>query len=341
MTDQDPRRFLLVASPRTGSNLLLKILALEDQPNVATCKNGGYFFMPLVLLKQELRCAWKNVEQFSKDERDKIGIGMKRCFNELDQHIKCAISSGKLVFVKEHANFLTDPVAKTQFIYGEESVTQELPWMIKGSDEVVQTTSRSIHNKTILSDEFLRSWNPVFLIKHPALSFPSFYRASVRADGQEFMNSIPGRRSCHMVMTMRWIRKLYDFYSEYFTESKHQTVQANGDDIWPIILDADDVIDKPAVLVKLCNLTGLDSGLLRYEWEPSRQARPLWAQAFRTTLDSSTRIIATKAAGDIDIDEEVKKWKEEFGEEIGDMIEKYVRDAIPDYEFLKSKRLRG
>ncbi|KAF7590780.1 hypothetical protein BBP40_002396 [Aspergillus hancockii] len=341
MTHNEPRRFLLLASPRTGSNLLLKILSLEDQPNVATCKNGGYFFMPLVLLKQELRCSWKNVEQLSTDERDKLETSMKGCFNALNQHIKGATSSGKLVFVKEHANFLTDPVAKTRFIYGEESVTQELPWMIRGPEEVVRTTSRSIHNKTILSDEFLQGWNPVFLIRHPALSFPSFYRASVRADGREFMSSIPGRRSCQMVMTMRWIRKLYDFYSEYFTECKKQTGQANIHGIWPIILDADDVIAEPAVLVKLCNLIGLDSYFLRYEWEPSSQTRPLWAQAFRTTLDSSTKIIATKVAGDIEIDEEVKKWREEFGEEDGRMIEKYVRAAMPDYEFLKSKRLRG
>jgi hypothetical protein len=107
------------------------------------------------------------------------------------------------------------------------------------------------------------------------------------------------------------------------------------------VLDADDIMTEPAVLVKLCNIIGLDSDRLRYEWEPAEQVRPLWSQAFRTTLDSSTTINTDKTAGDIDINEEVGKWRDEFREEDAQMIEKYVRAAMLDYEFLKSKRLRA
>ncbi|KAJ5886317.1 uncharacterized protein N7473_008991 [Penicillium subrubescens] len=340
MAPDQPRRFYIITSPRTGSNLLLKILALEDQPNVAFRRNGGYFFMPLVLLKAELRCSWKHVEQLSADQKAHVEECMKSCFNEFNDHIESAGSEGKIVVVKEHSNFLTDPVAKTRFLYGEESIIQEMPWTLRGPNELVRTTSRSVLNETILSDEFLNTWRPVFLIRHPALSFPSFYRASVRADGEEFTKSTPGRRACQMVMTMRWTRKLYDFYVDSFKECNIRADQETAEATWPIVLDADDIMTEPAVLVKLCNILGLDSDRLRYEWGPSNQSRPLWAQAFRTTLDSSTTIITTKVAGNVNIDEEGKKWKEEFGEEDGQMIENYVRAAMLDYEFLKSKKLR-
>jgi hypothetical protein len=41
----------------------------------------------------------------------------------------------------------------------------------------------------------------------------------------------------------------------------------------------------------------------------------------------------------IDIDAEAAKWKVEFGEEIAQMIEKAVRDSMPDYEYLKARRI--
>jgi hypothetical protein len=58
-------------------------------------------------------------------------------------------------------------------------------------------------------------------------------------------------------------------------------------------------------------------------------------------MGTSTTINTKKTAGDIDINEEGRKWRDEFGEEDAQMIEKYVRAAMSDYEFLKSKRLRA
>ena len=59
-----------------------------------------------------------------------------------------------------------------------------------------------------------------------------------------------------------------------------------------------------------------------------------------STLSASTGIVEGKTSNDLDIDKEVKKWKVEFEEEGGAHIEKWVRDAMPDYEYLKSRRLR-
>jgi hypothetical protein len=47
--------FFLITSPRTASNLLLRILALDKQPNVMTVRNGGYFFLRHVFLMSQLK----------------------------------------------------------------------------------------------------------------------------------------------------------------------------------------------------------------------------------------------------------------------------------------------
>lgn len=44
------RRFYLITYHRTASNLLLRILYLENQPNIMLRKMGSYFFMPSFLL---------------------------------------------------------------------------------------------------------------------------------------------------------------------------------------------------------------------------------------------------------------------------------------------------
>jgi hypothetical protein len=59
------------------------------------------------------------------------------------------------------------------------------------------------------------------------------------------------------------------------------------------------------------------------------------------TLRASKGIIKEKAPATVDIDVEAEKWKEEFGPEAAAMVEKAVRDAMPDYEYLKERRLKA
>lgn len=47
-----------------------------------------------------------------------------------------------------------------------------------------------------------------------------------------------------------------------------------------------------------------------------------------------------KTSTNIDIDAEANKWREEFGVEIAGYLDMWVRAAMPDYEYLKDRRLR-
>jgi hypothetical protein len=74
----DQNRFLLITYPRTASNLLLKILALETQPNVHMTDEGrtrhmhggnGYFFMNNQIFKGRMG---KRMNEWNEDEKSKV-----------------------------------------------------------------------------------------------------------------------------------------------------------------------------------------------------------------------------------------------------------------------------
>jgi hypothetical protein len=62
---------------------------------------------------------------------------------------------------------------------------------------------------------------------------------------------------------------------------------------------------------------------------------------FLSTIYSSKGIKPGLEARCLDIEAEKKKWIAEFGEQDGEILAKYVYDAMPDYEYLLEKRVRG
>ena len=67
--------------------------------------------------------------------------------------------------------------------------------------------------------------------------------------------------------------------------------------------------------------------------------QPASAEMMLGSLNSSDKVNLDKVAGDVDIDVEAAKWREEFGETAGDRLETNVREAMSDYEYMRSKRL--
>lgn len=59
----------------------------------------------------------------------------------------------------------------------------------------------------------------------------------------------------------------------------------------------------------------------------------------KDTLFASTGILKEKTSQNLTLEEEVSKWKVEFGESEGSQLEGWVKDAMPDYEYLWRNRL--
>ena len=96
-------------------------------------------------------------------------------------------------------------------------------------------------------------------------------------------------------------------------------------------------------MLKYARLAGLDPDKLQFEWEKAPKevtdSHPPIVQYMLGSLNSSNKVDLGKVAGDVNIDIEAAKWREEFGEIAGDRLETHVRAAMGDYEYMRSKRL--
>ncbi|MCJ1366812.1 hypothetical protein MMC16_005942 [Acarospora aff. strigata] len=101
---------------------------------------------------------------------------------------------------------------------------------------------------------------------------------------------------------------------------------------------------EPEVVLRYSEIVRLDPTKLKFSWEPAGKGEldkmPGTERRMRSTISASAGIVQGKTSTNLDIVEEAKKWRLEFGEEEGEKIEKWVRAAMPDYEYMKAKRLR-
>lgn len=144
-------------------------------------------------------------------------------------------------------------------------------------------------------------------------------------------------------MTWKWTRYLYDWCAEHSAASRP-----------PLILDAHDVIHNQDVVLRFCEMTGLDKSAVQFEWNDDGRGEKtlrgengyVWnvqseaAHIMTSTLKESKGVIKDKTPGIVDIDAEAEKWKEEFGVETAAFLERAVRDTMPDYEYLRQRCLK-
>ncbi|CAG7564523.1 unnamed protein product [Fusarium equiseti] len=316
-------RHMFVTGPRTASHLLMRILNIKGQGAHPTW-NNGYFWLQAMNLRTD---AHKNpMKEWPAEEKKSIEDMEQKCFNNLLEYIKNAEAEGNKVMFKEHALLLNHSFFESQRIHGEWATVGE-PQDLEGYPDGL-STARSSLNKTILSDDFLKTFRPTFLIRHPALSIPSLFRA-VRHEG--FKREI--KELNHTETSFFWPRKLLESYE----------AQKNNGGEEPLVIDADNMMTSPDLMLKYARLAGLDPDKLQFSWEKAPKevtdSHPPIVQYMLGSLDSSDKVDLGKVAGDVDIDVEAAKWREEFGEIAGDNLETHVRAAMSDYEYMRSKRL--
>jgi hypothetical protein len=342
VTYSTPRnRFFLIAYPRTASNLLIRILSLDNQPNIQSAgRGGGYHFAPVNILTRDLKIWDKHIDQWMPNEKDRIWQCYGDCLKELEKTVRKGEAEGKVVFVKEMILGMIEPTLQAKFVFGDDSM-KESPWLLDISGLDSEQT-RSSQNPTVLPDEYLKLWKPIFLIRHPALAFPSLYRIFLEREADEDAGGGKGRW-ISLFMTLHWTRTLYSFYATSHSNESEYTPNSQGI-TWPIILDADDLIAEPALTRRLAQIIGMDVTRLKFSWMPAGEEEiekmtPMGRRMLSTILASDS-IQKEKSAGTIDLEEEARKWRTEFGASDGQKMEEWVRAAMPDYEFLKERRMR-
>ena len=325
------RPVLFISYPRTTTNLLLQILNIGNQPNVLTGPyQSGYHFM--AIFKYQMKNGILDVPEskWTEEQRSSIGRMYQENFRELEETRLRAQKEHKLFFTKEHIPFLIDPVFQERYLQ-ETGLRPEEPFV--PLDDLGSV--RSAFNCTLFSDDYLALWRPLFLIRHPLKTFPSLLRLE---------NPTTKERQYASYTLFYFLRSLYDYYTdvhikENLPEDEHSDNKSSPVHLrWPIIIDADDYMEHPEMVERLAVTMGLDLSKLQYSWTAEDSGKP--AGHMLKTLMGSTGIESDKLSRGLTIEGEMSKWVEEFGEEQAEILAKRVRDALPDYKYLVSRRVK-
>lgn len=330
--EASPKKYLLLTYPRVASNMLMQVLALDEQPQLLANHQRSYHQRPAYELRiQGPKLSMRAPSSWSAEERTQLKSDFQASHDKIQEQVTEAAAKEKNVFLKEHAPWTIEPAAEHAWAFKQADPTEE-SWMVVSN----LGSTRSPLNNTIYPDEELRTWLPTFLIRHPAIAFPSIYRAAVDVFDQEMVKSEPFMR---LGMALHWSRHLYDWYA---SDAEFQSATASEQTTWPVVLDADDVIEDEGILLEYGKAVGFDPENLHFSWSSKTKEElaqfPPRVQRFGSTIFASSAIDKGKLCRNVDVDEEVSKWKEEFGDEVTRKIEQLVREMMPHYEHLRSKR---
>jgi hypothetical protein len=117
-----------------------------------------------------------------------------------------------MAVIKKHVPFMISPTVQSNFVHGQHDLNSPLRGDIPECHCIPASTGLPL-NESVLPDEFLLRRRPCFLIRHPALAFPSYYRVMLA-----FMNGDQEKLEAMMndlaeTCTLRWTRNLYDWYT--------------------------------------------------------------------------------------------------------------------------------
>jgi len=207
-------------------------------------------------IKYRFKTAEQHLNEWTPEERSNLSNCHKTCYDAFRKHAKSAEAQDKCVYAKEHTPWLIDPVAKTRIVFGENTIIEE-PWMVRAMKRQVCIE----WSETVLPDDVLRQWYPTFLIRHPALAFPSLYRTTMDLQGAEAAKC--GGACQRLEMTMRWSRNCMNWYLRQFVGFNSSTKVNDG---WPLILDVGDIMAEPRILERYGEIVGLDPIRFKSRW---------------------------------------------------------------------------
>ncbi|KAK7060930.1 hypothetical protein VNI00_000663 [Paramarasmius palmivorus] len=218
---------------------------------------------------------------------------------------------GKIPLMKDHAHHLLPPAIPFETLPPKPTVTDP-------KIDSPSSPDNDTPNPSFLPTRFLLTLTPIFIIRHPAHIVASFLRAVSKTDMMAVDNPEFATATAFQPMI-----QLMDFY------------RANG--IEPIVIDGGRLVNNTKrVISELCEKVGVDESIVKYEWEP----RVIPEKFVGTGMDSfagtawrSTGVQKERGTEKpVVIEEEVKKWEDEWDVETAKIMEKLVRESMADYE---------
>ncbi|KAH6636117.1 P-loop containing nucleoside triphosphate hydrolase protein [Chaetomium tenue] len=267
----------------------------------------------------------------------------------------------KRLFIKDIAHYLLPPDRKPAYIVPSLATNKpKAAAAAAAANDTARTngnttTTSSDSNPTVVPLPLLREFHFTFLIRHPRRAIPSYYRCTIpplsaKTGFHSFMPNEAGYDE---------LRRLFDYLLQeriivpqsrqqqnghgHITNGATTNGSGAGGGIRVTVVDADDLLDKPAEVVRaFCEDVGIDyhDGMLKWEDEEGQQlavaAFEKW-NGFHDDAIGSTelraRVQPKKTPTEAEEDEE---WRKKYGEEGQRVIRECVDANVADYEYLKS-----
>lgn len=229
---------------------------------------------------------------------------------------------GKNILLKEHTFYTWEPSKLSQSMWGD-SGSPSFTVVEEGSSVSANVEKT---NPTIFPDSFLKSWKPVFLIRHPAPTFESWYRAESGARHIDLSD-----KSWSFLTSFQYSRQLYDWFLSNSTDESSM----------PIVIDADDILDGSSTMKQLCSSLGMDPQYIPHKWDVIQAPENLGPReaSFMGDYWNSTSIDSSKSSRGLDMAAKYAKWQADFGPDVARELLDLVEKSMPDYNYFKSKKL--
>lgn len=312
--------------PRTASNLVTQLLNLPAQPNISRHSRDGYFFLPALGCRYELDAFNQTPEHWSEHDRHRMHEALQKSFDAWKFCVDEADNKSQSTFIKEHVNWMIALEEELRYLHDNKDVNEAI-----------------VRNPTCIPNSFLLDKvRSTFLIRHPALTFPSLFRTIIDNEGLDELEKVSTGNVIRWEATYHWHISLFKF----LVASSSYPWQSHDPDIqYPIIVDASD-LSNPELVRKYAAAVGLDPQLVRFTWnESSPEEREKMSKIevrMKDTLLKSQGVVVDKLQEvmSLDLDKERTKWENEFGNVLGERLARLVNDAMADYTWLWERRLK-
>jgi hypothetical protein len=328
------------AHTRTASHVLCRLLS--TQPG---WEQSDYHFKRAFDFARDA-FGWGPLNDASKQQREGFGKLLQQGFDEIQDEREaaankvgrpiCAVGfvrfdhrlreQNKAFFLKEHTFYTWEPSRLSQSMWGVPVSSPPFTAIDKQQALLTLPDNAKKTNPTIFPDAFVESFRAIFLIRHPALSFESWYRAESAARHVDIFD-----KSWSFYTSFQYSRQMHDWYLS----------RATAEDAMPIVIEADDMMENRATIDMLCEMLGMDKRCVLHRWDVIQA--PVGAGCrelkFMSGYWNSTSVDRSKSSRGLDLVGKRGDWREEFGVEVGDELWRLVQAAMPDYEYLKGKRI--
>lgn len=350
-----PHRLFIFSHPRTASNLLCKLFS--EHPAM---RSELYYFLFARQFgpESQSQMTGKKVDELREDyEKMWKDLTYQGALDKLEKHIASSEAEGKIPLLKDHCWIIT----RTEEAQKMLTLPQSLPPQPLIEDRMldipeenrsdiiknpyVDLNARPV-NPTYLPDRLLKTFAPVFIIRHPAKQVESWYRVT-RAYEMH-----PNENDFELAASFKPSRRLFEYYVELYRSGAkiHQTGNSAADaptrlEKWPIVIDGDDLInDAEGLTAKVCETIGIEHSGVIYKWDQTEivlegKAAPALEEAFYRTLWKSGGVKKNPNPNVPSISESSTKWAREWGDTVAKALVQYAEAAVADYNYLRQFRL--